>query len=226
MKKIIFTLCVVAATSAANAMDFYVGDKISYTYTQQIVSSAGWRLDLDAPLLPTPSYEWYDETTSESDNGIRNKVFVGLGFPIESVHGAIRAEIEYGFGSTVYLSEYQKVSTHTIQTNYYYDYYATDKIIPFVGIGIGLARNKTEYDYSSLGSFGHNRTYGTNSFIYNLQVGIAYKLLKNWTLDIGYRYSNLADSKNDYDGETTPNENHIHSVLSSHEVLLGVRYSF
>ena len=94
MKKIIFTLCVVAATSAANAMDFYVGDKISYTYTQQIVSAAGWQLDLDAPLLPTPSYEWYDETTSESDNGIRNKVFVGLGFPIESVHGAIRAEIE------------------------------------------------------------------------------------------------------------------------------------
>ena len=219
MKKTITTLCVVAATSAANEMDFYVGDKISYTYTQQIVSAAGWRLDLDAPLLPTPSYEWCDETTSESDNGIRNKVFIGLGFPIESVHGAIRAEIEYGFGSTVYLSEYQKVSTHTIQTDYYYDYYATDKIIPFVGIG--LARNKTEYDYSSLGSFGRNRTYGTNSFIYNLQVGIAYKLLKNRTLDIGYRYSNFADSKNYYDGE-----NHSHSVLSSHEVLLGVRYSF
>ena len=41
MKKTITTLCVVAATSAANAMDFYVGDKISYTYTQQIVSAAG-----------------------------------------------------------------------------------------------------------------------------------------------------------------------------------------
>lgn len=221
MKKIMLALCAVAATSAANAVDFYIGDKISYAYTQV-------RNDADIP-----DADYFDFSDSF---GIRNKIAAGVSFDSEMLRGGFRAELEYGFGTTTKFKKYNdygwvsitrriNLDTQTLFINGYYDFYATDKIIPFIGIGAGWAHNRWDYFTQLSDGNPYTSKYTDNEFAYNLQIGVAYKLTDAWILDMSYRYTNLARKHYDYSNLGSYAYDR-HETLTSHELLLGARYIF
>lgn len=218
MKKLIIAFYAVVATSVANAMDFYVGNKISYAYTKH---------SDDGPM-----------GMNFSDSGIRNKIAAGVSLDSEMLHGGFRAELEYGFGTSMTGEDYQNYgvvqqtrriqrNTQTFFINGYYDFMATERIMPFVGIGAGMSYNLLD-TYSRITGMmereAESRTTDKH-FAYNLQIGVAYKLTDNWTMDAGYRYTNLYDKRYDYSNLGSFGYDR-HIVISSHELLLGARYDF
>ncbi|MBO7483643.1 MAG: porin family protein [Alphaproteobacteria bacterium] len=61
------------------------------------------------------------------------------------------------------------------------------------------------------------------SFAWNVGAGVDYKLCENWSLDLGYRFTDLGQARvKDVDGYTGKTK----ADLRSHDVLLSARYYF
>lgn len=79
-------------------------------------------------------------------------------------------------------------------------------IVPYVGIGAGLALSNTKYsiDYTNAGT----TTSGSidfskgASFMGAAMAGVAFKVTNNITLDVGYKFLNIAGGTATYEGHT------------------------
>jgi opacity protein-like surface antigen len=94
--------------------------------------------------------------------------------------------------------------------NGWYDFANTSRFTPYVGGGIGYARDKGIANGLATGT---TTSAGDDAFVYQLGGGVAYKLCNNWALTADYRYINTNTFKN------------IGESISS-EYRAGVRYSF
>ncbi len=99
--------------------------------------------------------------------------------------------------------------------NFYYDFDMGHRITPYVGVGVGFAH----HDIS-----GDDTSDSDTSFAWALMAGVDIDLRDRWKLDIGYRYLDMGDG--DFTDKKTPGRYFVIDDLESHEIRVGLRYSF
>lgn len=136
----------------------------------------------------------YDSNYFNTGFGITTQ----LGYKMDK----LRAEGEFGyFHNTADVNGLTDAALElTIyMINFYYDFYFTDKIVPFIGTGMGLAHgwfgsssNKNNINFSdNLG----------NELAYQVMSGVGYQVAPKVMIDLKYRY--LSFSNYDSSAENT-----------------------
>jgi opacity protein-like surface antigen len=115
-------------------------------------------------------------------------------------------------------------------------------VTPFIGAGVGMARNTISGfrdDGVILGASGPGTgttpasTFAADgskwNFAWALHAGIAYKVTPNFTVELAYRYINLGNgitgATNSFDGVTVVNQSgFLMKNITSNDVKLGVRW--
>jgi opacity protein-like surface antigen len=233
MKKLsilVFALAAIVVfkqTAVALEVKPYISNKISYAN------------------LRTNNLEIYkaqDDTvmtkgSDENDNIFGYKLAAGFSVPVEAIRGAIRAEIEAGFNSNAEIKPYDlaypsekiniKIQSRTYALNAYYDINTGSAFVPYAGLGLGFANIHVSPDYNN-GPYSYSGSAKMNQFIWNAGLGTGYVLNDNITFDLGYRYTNMGTIAGyvKYGQNGDINNQEIGGKLASHEVLLGVRYTF
>ena len=127
-------------------------------------------------------------------------------------------------------------SEWTFLLNGYIDLGTWYNVTPFVGAGVGFSRN-TISDFGDVGistcppalctSDAHGVTASQWNFAWALHAGLAYKVTKNFTVELAYRYLDLGNAKTGdlvtYDGNVFPPMEFRH--LTSHDLKLGLRFN-
>ncbi len=198
----------------ANAIEFtpYVSGKITYS-------------DI--------TYDGTDSWTHGSNPGsaktdLDDKVWgasIAAGTSVKVFGGSIRTELEYNWNDTAEKSMYVKdlrangtaeLESQSLFLNAYYDIDTGTKFTPYVGGGIGYAKIE-----GSMSMPGMNISEDNTNFAWQLGAGVAYAVNKNISVDFGYRYTDMGDlTANIYPTEKFKID------VDSHELLLGVRYTF
>lgn len=130
-----------------------------------------------------------------------------------------------------------KVDTLTAMANLYYDFGRFRNFVPYVGVGIGVARHDVgNVSFTGVGAglgatFNDiNGTTDTN-FAWSLMAGAAYQISHRAVLDFGYRYIDMGDVNVRGDICTTSCGGGSDDRLSiddlhAHEFKIGLRYHF
>ncbi len=121
-------------------------------------------------------------------------------------------------------------SEWTFLLNGYVDLGTWYNVTPFVGAGIGFSRN-TISSFTDTGvqhiAVAWNTPTSKWSFAWALHAGLAYKVSKNFTVELAYRYIDLGDATTgpliDWANNTQPEFEFRH--LTSHDIRLGVRFN-
>jgi OOP family OmpA-OmpF porin len=103
--------------------------------------------------------------------------------------------------------------------NAYYDFHTGTMLTPYVGVGVGIA----DVDGNRLGQLPSGAYAGGNELelAYQGIAGVAAQLDNNWAVTADYRYVATTDPK-----FHTTNGNGRYGDNESHNIVLGVRYSF
>lgn len=99
--------------------------------------------------------------------------------------------------------------------NFYYDLDMGHRITPYVGVGLGFAY----HDIS-----GDDSTDDDTTFVWAVMAGLDIDLRDSWKLDVGYRYLDMGNAK--FADRKTPGRSFLLDDLQSHELRVGLRYSF
>jgi opacity protein-like surface antigen len=116
--------------------------------------------------------------------------------------------------------------------NAYFDLGTWWCLTPFVGAGVGFARN-TIHDFqdigTSVGSVAFGETTSKWNFAWALHAGLAYKVTPGFTVELAYRYLDLGDAESGdlvtYLGGNAVNNPMLFRDITSHDFKLGVRWS-
>jgi opacity protein-like surface antigen len=126
----------------------------------------------------------------------------------------------------------------TFLLNGYVDLGTWYNVTPFVGAGVGFSRNTiTNFgDFSTCvdtttGCSGSDAYAGDASkwnFAWALHAGLAYRVTKNFTVELAYRYLDLGNATTDtaFTIAGTPFPPFEFRHLTSHDVKLGLRFNF
>jgi opacity protein-like surface antigen len=119
--------------------------------------------------------------------------------------------------------------------NGYVDLGTWSGFTPFIGAGVGTARNTISsfQDICTVcpaGGVAFGDTFSKWNFAWALHAGLAYKVTRNFTLDLAYRYVDLGDAAsgdlyNYLGGNAVVNPMEFHHLTSS-DVKLGLRFNF
>lgn len=163
-------------------------------------------------------------------------VGAAAGVSLKSWGVPMRAEAEYAYHTNlaynpnptfiaagVPTSLKSDVTSHTLFANLYYDFETGTAFTPYVGVGLGAAWNYTKSKGTVIAT-GQSADYDrdTLNLAWNVGAGCAYTLSDNWKLTTGYRYVDLGKVVwgEKSDGQLTSKD------ITTHEVLLGLRYQF
>lgn len=239
MKQTLLVTALALMASSANATDFnqYISAKVARTRMQND-AFADFSLDLASSAIMRGTIA--DKTLKDNVWGAR--IAYGLEKPLPSLSSKIRAEVEYGMNESAKKSgnfdfQYGTVVTtaqgnfnykSTIQTvmlNAYYDYQLNDIFSPYLGAGIGYAHVKIKADvYMPLEmwstSYSEQAKDTEGNFAWNISLGTGVKVTDSVSADLGYRYTNYGHIKK------TNETGRSRYKLDSHEIYLGMRYSF
>ncbi len=117
--------------------------------------------------------------------------------------------------------------------NAYLDIGTWHGITPFVGAGVGAANVKIS-DFTdigvSTGSVASGSDYDQWNFAWALYGGLGFQVTDAMTVELAYRYLDMGDAQSgdlvDYLGGNTINNPMKFKDITSHDVKLGVRYTF
>jgi opacity protein-like surface antigen len=119
--------------------------------------------------------------------------------------------------------------------NGYVDLGTWSGITPFVGAGVGTARNTiSSFQDICTVCVGPGVAFGDTfskwNFAWALHAGLAYKVTRNFTLEFAYRYVDLGDAASGdlytyLGGNAVVNPMEFHH-LTSHDLKLGLRFNF
>jgi opacity protein-like surface antigen len=116
-----------------------------------------------------------------------------------------------------------KIQAATALVNGYIDLGTWYRISPYIGGGAGVAYARA-YDYVSAAAppFSGDTSHAQWNFAFAGMAGIAFAILPNAMLDVGYRYLNIGDVKTGSDvfGAMT------FKSVAAHELRVGLRWSF
>ncbi|MDR0693030.1 MAG: porin family protein [Puniceicoccales bacterium] len=232
MKKITAIIAlgaVIASATAVQAADLkpYVSGKISYS-----------NLSLKDTAIKYADGSIMNEGTDESKGVFGGKIAAGIAIPLISV----RAELEVGYNSKAEVASKNtkdaekhvdlSAQTSTYMFNAYYDIDTGTAFKPYIGAGIGFANINMKANSSEAGVYSIATDESINNFTYGFSVGVSYAVNDNLSLDLGYRYTNFGKVEDTvkYWDATMPVGRMVdlesETKLSSHEILLGTRYSF
>ena len=154
--------------------------------------------------------------------GRTQKIFLGFaaGVMVPLCGGlaeSVRAELEYGLLNKTHNNITAGRQSVTMQTklqtaflNLYYDLDTSTSLTPYFGFGLGYAHiNEKAFEKVS-----------EDNFAYNVGAGVSFNFSYNTDFELGYRYTNYKKIK-----ERTPDD-YAKRDYDSHEVLLGIRYTF
>jgi opacity protein-like surface antigen len=132
-------------------------------------------------------------------------------------------------------------SEWTFLFNGYVDLGTWYNFTPFVGAGIGFSRNTISNfaDFSTCinsnncagngGSDAYAGEYSKWSFAWALHAGVSYKITKNFSIELAYRYINLGNAQTQplvaFDGTTCGCHAMEFHNLTSHDIKLGLRFN-
>ncbi len=106
------------------------------------------------------------------------------------------------------------VTTVSYMGNAYYDFKNESRFTPFVGGGLGFAN--VEYDFDKIDGDKINEKEDDNVMAYQIMLGGSYAATEQLSIDLQYRFFGTEDP--DLDGTDVE--------YQSHNVMLGLRYSF
>ncbi|MDR2337603.1 MAG: outer membrane beta-barrel protein [Deltaproteobacteria bacterium] len=217
---------------------FAEGNEVTVSPYVSTKLSFGWTKGHNAvgDLSSDDGYETSFDTNT--DTGVGTKIAVGVSTAVPAIHGAIRTELEFGLNSdykdknvdTSYVDDgYPSftVESKTFLFNVYYDFTNCSKFTPYIGAGLGLAHTTLDMNY--FGDDGGNDWYAggsktNNKFAWQVGTGVAYNITDKTALDLGYRFTDLGEISADADRNSNPGA--VKADLKSHEILLGLRYTF
>jgi opacity protein-like surface antigen len=117
--------------------------------------------------------------------------------------------------------------------NGYFDLGTWHGITPFVGAGVGAA-NVWISDFTDVGvtvdsvAFGEDN--GEWNFAWALYAGLGFEVTEAFTVELAYRYLDLGDGESGdliaFDGTNLINNPMEFNGITSHDLKLGVRYTF
>lgn len=129
-----------------------------------------------------------------------------------------------------------KIKSTSIMANLYYNFDSYYNFTPYITIGGGVAKNKTDNtiiytnsdDFVSVGSLSKSEK---NNFIYKVGLGTKYRIKSNIEIGIQYQFIDLGKFRT---GNTitinqisnTSNQNTEYGRLKSNELLLTATYKF
>jgi OmpA-OmpF porin, OOP family len=194
-----------------------------------IVFPTGTRAAEDGPYvegrfgisLPRDS-ELDSATTSQDvdlDHGFVGNVAVGHGYG-----NGFRTELELGFRENDVDSisgggaASGDVSSWSAMVNALYDFNASGKLQPYVGVGAGVARLDVSGASPSAGTTIDD---ADTTFAWQGMAGVAYAVSERVKLTLGYRYFAVPDASINNSAGTS-----FDSDYASHDILFGLRYSF
>lgn len=113
----------------------------------------------------------------------------------------------------------------------YYDFAKSSRFTPYIGAGIGVARNSMDDANITVNGVSVGRWSGDDktSLAWHLSVGTAIRVAQGISLDIGYRYMDLGTMQM---GDTatvlgTPVSGvRSEDELRAHEIQFGLRFDF
>lgn len=119
-----------------------------------------------------------------------------------------------------------------VLANAYVDLGTWWHITPFVGAGVGMARN-TISSFTDIGGPVYSAAFGDETskwnFAWALHAGLAYQVSPGLTIELAYRYVNLGNAASGdlytYDGTNNVYNPMEFRDITSHDVKLGVRWS-
>lgn len=131
---------------------------------------------------------------------------VAVGYDWSQYFGLdLRTDVEYAIRTTPHFDAHgrsvEAYIPQTLMVNAYYDFKNETDFTPYVGGGVGVA------------FVGEN-----SNFAWNVGGGVGYKINDDFTASLGYRFVGLGEFE-DKDRKTS-------GMLYSHEVMLGLRYTF
>ena len=232
-----------AAMASAQMSGIYFTPKVGYSQLQ--VGSHEW----------IESYvSWLPINYDVSDKYSNGQAVLGLavGYDFNPVYKMpIRAEIEYAWrgkdekANNLYddglsaIHETIEVESQSFFVNTYFDFHNSTSVTPYIGAGLGFARVAWERHRTEVGgplSSGQefSAELKETNFAWNVGAGMAWTINDHLSLDLGYRYADFGNIKE-------INDTYIPDVpfmgsgglirvtqdidLTSHEVLLGLRYT-
>lgn len=116
----------------------------------------------------------------------------------------------------------------TFLVNGYIDLPFWDGMTPYLGAGIGVSANRFDGGHRLVAVPGvaelvplRSRT--QNAFAWALMAGMAFDITSNLTLDLGYRYTHLGNTRTGLEGTEVPLRA---KAVAAHELRIGARYQF
>jgi len=107
------------------------------------------------------------------------------------------------------------VTTGSLMGNAYYDFKNESRLTPFIGGGLGFAN--VEYDIDSIGGEDvYNAKDDDDVMAYQLMLGASFAATDHLNIDLQYRFFGTED----------PEFDDIDVEYQTHNVMLGLRYSF
>lgn len=234
----------VAAVFAANAqaaeLNPYVSAKAAFVKMENDASVAS-----DYSFGGQTHYQNALADKKHKDDVWGLRLAAGAATPVK--YGQVRGELELGWNddakdSNNFAFKVKDTYTHKFATelsvysamlNVYYDIDMGTKFTPYVGGGIGLAhlKNKTKVTGSTpAGALNSGSSESENNFAWNIGAGVSYAVNSNVSIDAGYRYTDYGNVK-EIVSQTVPGLGSPLNVdgkydVTSHEFLIGARYSF
>ncbi|GLS39648.1 hypothetical protein GCM10010869_52450 [Mesorhizobium tianshanense] len=201
---------------------------------------SGWYLRGDVAYLPEKSFRNVDfafNPASYDEN--EDPVFASIGFGYH-LNDYLRAEVNLGYlpgnkigvsydDGTIAASGNLKNYAWSGIVNGYVDLGTYVGITPYIGAGAGILQSKRSLSASYFSDDGDdtndfvlhdNKT--QYSFAYTLNAGLAYKLSKNISVDLGYQYFSAPDAE--YATAEDLDSYPIRKGISNHQVKVGLRY--
>lgn len=136
-------------------------------------------------------------------------------------------------GGAPYTDEYSgSKSEWLVLLNGYIDLGTWQGFTPFVGAGVGGSRN-TIHSFQDVNTVTQGVAFGDTAskwnFAWALHAGIGYKVTKNFTVELAYRYADLGDAESGdlytYLGTNNVNNPMQFKHLTSHDIKLGLRFN-
>ena len=234
MKKIFGIVAVmlsVILVENAYAMEYkpYVAGRAAYVFmdndANQWVSDRGYTSTIVNETL--------------EDNVWGAKLAIGNEFKVCKPYAkAFRVELEYGItddsnnkgsyghninGWTIPTEYGIESRVQTVMVNAYWDINTGTKFVPYVGAGVGYA-NIREKAYVSNQYDTQTAKDHEDNLAWQVSAGVSYEITADLDTELGWRYTDYGDIKN---SETRGYYNSSSSRdYDSHEILLGMRYTF
>ena len=216
----------------------YLRADVGYSWSN--TPDVRWTVTDPDPASPTFGQFVTDRVTNVSiDNTWFGEVGIGCG----SGPRGLRGEVMLGYHGKRDISGepgpwlvpagidplHTAVSTTTLMFNGYYDLGRWDRVVPYVGVGVGVARNSTDEVFFTNNPALINRIQGEDrwSLAWALMAGVGWQLSERAVLDVGYRYLDMGKAQSGIiDSAGFINPRVRIDDLSAHEIKIGLRFGF